>query len=100
MTDELKSAVELALEKLDREIGERVPQLSEKQKERISEVRSRYQAKIAELEIANQSKIRKAGQAGDYSSIEESRARLTSEKQRLERARDREIERIRKEQGS
>lgn len=94
MTDELKSAVELALEKLDREMQDDLPRLNDDQKKRISEIRSKYQAKIAELEIATQSKILKARQSGDFSAIEEAETRTTSEKQRFERMRDQEIERI------
>jgi hypothetical protein len=97
MTDELKSAVELALEKLDRQMQDELPKLSEDQKTQISKLRSRYQAKIAELEIATQSTIRQARQSGNFSAVEEAEARLTSERQRLERMRDQEIEEIRRD---
>lgn len=100
MTDELKSAVELALEKLDREIGKELPQLTDDQKKRISEVRSRYEAKIAEAEISAQSTVRKARQSGDFSALEEAKTHLTSERQRLERLRDREIKQIRRGEDS
>jgi hypothetical protein len=97
MTDELKSAVELALEKLDREMQNDLPQLNDDQKKHISEIRSKFQAKIAELEISTQSTIRKARQSGDFSTVGEAEARLSSERQRLERMRDQEIEQVRRD---
>lgn len=98
MTDELKSAVELAMEKLDREMKGRLPQLDDEQKKEISELRSRYQAKIAEVEIATQGEVRKAQQAGDFAAAQEAEGRLSSERQRLERVRDREIDAVRSRQ--
>jgi len=97
MTDELKSAVELALEKLDREMGGQLPRLNDEQKERIGALRNRYQAKIAELEIGSQATLRQARESGDGAAIRQTETRLASERQRLERLRDREIEKIRNE---
>jgi hypothetical protein len=95
MSDELKSAVELALEKLDRETGESVPRLTDEQKAAIAELRSKYEARIAELEIATQGKIRKARETGDYETMRKIQAEMADERRRLESSRDREIEKIR-----
>jgi len=96
MSDELKSAVELALEKLDREMGESLPHLTDEQKGAIADLRSKYQARIAEVEIASQGKIRKAMAAGDYEAISKVQAEMAAEKRRLEETRDREIQKIRR----
>ena len=59
----MKSAYELAMEKLrkqDAERGETLPLLDERQKEEIAAIRQHYQAKLAEREILHQAELRKA----------------------------------------
>ena len=97
MTDELKSAVELAMERMERETGDAPRRLSDEQKRRIAAVRAKVEARIAEEEIAAQSHLRAAAQKGDSAAFEEAKRRLASEKRRLEESRDREIEKIRRE---
>ena len=97
LTDELKSAVELALEKLDREMGESIPKLSADQRDRIAEIRKKYQARIAEIEISTQSQHRKAVQAGNAEEVAEIGKRLVDDKRRLQSEMDREISKIRGE---
>jgi len=97
MSDELKSALDLAMEKLDREMGASVQPLTDDQKARIADIRSRYSAKAAEIEIATQAKIREALQSGDYEAAEEARKILSDEKQRFERAQEKELEKVRAE---
>ena len=46
MAEELKSALELTLEKLNRESDATVKKLSPEQKEIIAEIRKKYKAKI------------------------------------------------------
>jgi hypothetical protein len=97
MADEkpLKSAVELAMERLrrkDAEAGIETVPLTEAQKASIAEVRNFYQAKIAQIEVLHQSKLR-----GTYNP--EERARLEAEfrvdRDRLTSERDAKIEKIR-----
>lgn len=97
MNDELKSALDLALEKLDREMGDSIPKLSEQQKEQIAETRKKYQSKIAEAEIAAQSDITKARQKGDYQAVATVEKRLADEKNRINTKMEREIAQIRGE---
>jgi hypothetical protein len=97
LSDELKSAVELALEKLDREMGENIPKLSEDQRDRIAEIRKKYQAKIAEAEISAQTEIRKELEAGNSEGVAEAEKRLANEKQCLQSERDQRISKIREE---
>ncbi len=65
MGDELKSAFELAMERLRAKAGE-LPheQLSDEQRARIGEIRNRFRARRAELEVLHQSAMDKA-RAGD-----------------------------------
>lgn len=97
MADELKSALDLAMEKLDKEMGGSLPSLSDEQKDRIAEVRSKFRAKIAEAEIAAQSDIKKIRQSGDQQSINDVQDRLVREKKRLEAESERQVQKIRSE---
>jgi hypothetical protein len=57
---EMKSAVELAMEKLGKQPGEASSTpLSDEQRQQISDLRKQYDAKIAEKEIMLQSETRK-----------------------------------------
>ena len=64
MNGKLKSAYELALEKLEKEDPSitRDP-LSEEQKQKIAEIRKTFQARIAERRIMMESEMRKAVQS-------------------------------------
>ncbi len=95
MADELKSAWELALEKLDADPDTAARKLSDEQKAEIAELRRQLQAKIAEAEISLQSSIRAAVERGDYSEIENMREKLSAEKQRLNSEWERKIEKVR-----
>ncbi|HEU5181993.1 MAG TPA: hypothetical protein VFW45_14485 [Candidatus Polarisedimenticolia bacterium] len=69
MGDELKSAYELAMEKLvkkDKESGssQSSAKLSAKQKEKIASIRSEVEAKLAEREILFKSEMKKARREG------------------------------------
>ncbi len=95
MADELKSAWELALEKLDADPDTAARKLTEEQKAEIAELRRQLQAKIAETEIALQSSIRTAVERGDYSEVENIREKLGAEKKRLNAEWERKIEKVR-----
>ena len=51
MSDDLKSTLDLAMEKADKMMGEKIPGLNDDQKRRIAEMRKEYEAKIAEKKI-------------------------------------------------
>ncbi|HLV02316.1 MAG TPA: hypothetical protein VKZ59_13680 [Acidobacteriota bacterium] len=97
MDDELKSAIELAMEKVERGDGT-IEKLSDDQKAQIAEIRSKYRAKIAEAEISLQSKIKKARIQGDIAAIEMARQDFASERQKLEERMEREIRKVRDNQ--
>ncbi|UCF35723.1 MAG: hypothetical protein JSU96_12890 [Acidobacteriota bacterium] len=100
MSNELKSALDLALEKLDREMGGAPARLSEDQKKRIAEVRAKYKARIAEAEIASQGKLKLAVQAQDPSLLDQLKADLGREKLKLEERSEAEVAKIRAESGT
>ena len=95
MPDELKSAWELALEKLDADEDMAVAKLTDQQKETIAEIRRKYQAKMAEAEIGSQSDLRKAAQDGDHEALVKVQARLQDEKRRLDERMEAEIQQAR-----
>ncbi len=77
MTEKLKSAYELAMEKAKKMGGDEIPSLSPEQKEEIAEIRKTFEAKVAEVEILVQDKEKK-----------------DIELDRLRRERDRKIEAV------
>ena len=98
MTDDkskgMKSAYELALERLEKQGIERPREeaLSEAERERVAEARRRAEAKIAELEILHRDRLAKLA---DPAKREEEERDFRHERGRVEEARDREIVRIR-----
>lgn len=77
MADDLKSALDLAMEKTDKMIGKEIPTLTDDQKRRIAETKRECEAKIAEKKIL-------------LAGSEE----LTVELQKLHRAKEEKIEKI------
>jgi hypothetical protein len=90
MTDDkpLKSALELALERLkkkDAEEGVETRPLTDAQKAAIAETRSVYDAKLAQEEVLHQSKLRKTFDPAEREILDQQyrreRERLTSERE-------------------
>ena len=79
MTGELKSTLDLVMEKL-KGVEKELPGLTQAQKERIAEIRRKYEAKIAETKILNTDK-----------------EKLGFEIVKLEEKREEEIEKVYKE---
>jgi hypothetical protein len=96
MSDELKSAWQLAMEKLDAQNADPIEKLSDEKKAEIAEVRNRFKARIAEAEIAAEAQIRKAAQSGDYEAVTQERENLVRERGRLNREMEVEVEKARK----
>jgi hypothetical protein len=98
MTDEkpLKSAVELAMERLrkqDADAGiESVP-LTDAQKASIAEVRNFYHAKIAQIDVLRESKVRATFNPEERARFE---AEFRADRDRLTSERDAKIEKIRR----
>jgi len=92
----MKSAYELAMERLrDEDSGERVVLTSE-QKEQLAEIDRKYKAKIAEKEIFLQGKLRDAVRNRDYESVQQLEKQLTNERLRLEEEKESKKNQIRK----
>ena len=93
----LKSAFELAMERLrreDREAGIEHQPLTDAQKASIAEIRNFFEAKIAERDVLYQSKVRRVVDPAERAVLEEEfrrdRERYTSERDaKIEKARRR-----------
>ena len=90
----MKSAYELALERLESQGIERPREeaLSDAEREQVAEARRRAEAKIAEMEILHQGSLAKITDPVEREKAEKD---FRHERQRVEEKRDREIARIR-----
>jgi hypothetical protein len=96
MGDELKSAYELAMERLrSRDRDERVP-LSEEQRHRIVEVRAEFQARRAEASIMADARKSAAIAAGDDVRLEQVENDYRREVARLNAEEESRIETLRR----
>lgn len=92
----LKSAYELAMERLRRKdaeagVDERV--VSDAQKAAIAEVRSFYEAKLAEADVLHQSKMRASVDPDEREALAQ---QFRRDRERLTSERDAKIERLRR----
>jgi demethoxyubiquinone hydroxylase (CLK1/Coq7/Cat5 family) len=97
MTDDkpMKSAYELAMERLDKkdkEAGVELTPPTDEQKAAIAEIRRVYQAKLAEIEILHQGRVRGMPDPAERQALEEQYQR---ERTHLSSERDRKIEKAR-----
>ena len=97
MADELKSALEIALEKLEQQEEFTVISLTEEKKLDIAEIRRKYQARIAEAEINSESKLKQAVDSGALGEVEKIRGQVADERRRLTERMEKKIEEIRRE---
>ena len=91
-----KSALELALEKLDAQDEFTVQKLSGEQRDEIAEIRKKCQARIADQEISLQAKISQALSQGEADQVQQIQANLKSEKERLKEEMERAVEKVKK----
>jgi len=78
----MKSAFELAMERLEKESP--TQELTEDQKVKLSELSKVYEAKIADKELFLNREIAKAEEAGEFEQIEQLTKQLASDRKVLE----------------
>ncbi len=93
----MKSAYELAMERLAKADPDAGKPLSAEQKKRLAELDAVYKGKIAEREIFLKQQLDSAMAAGNYDEIEKVKKQMASERARLEEEREDEKERVRRE---
>jgi hypothetical protein len=84
----MKSAYELAMERLQKSDPQTAAPLSDERKARLAEIDSIYKAKIAEREIFLSGKLREAERARDGVAIEQIRQQIANERARFEEERE------------
>ena len=77
----MKSAYELAMEKLQKE--EPVPKLTDEQKAEIAELDNLYQSRLAEREVFLGGKIEEAKLTGDLEAHQQLERELTSDRKTI-----------------
>lgn len=78
----MKSAYELAMERLDKKAP--VVKLTEAQKKKLAELDAKYQAKIAEREIGLRNEMGKASAANDWEGVEKLEKQLVDERKKIQ----------------
>ena len=78
----MKSAFELAMERLEKESP--TQELTEDQKAKLSELSKVYEAKIADKELFLNREVAKAEEAGEFEQIEQLTKQLASDRKVLE----------------
>lgn len=98
----MKSAYELAMEKLrtkDAERGESQERLTNRQREEIAELRQRYKARQAEGEILHTGDLQKARAKGDPEALRALEAGFRRERSRLEDELESKISAVKRKSG-
>ncbi|MGA1205317.1 MAG: hypothetical protein ACO3ZW_05850 [Opitutales bacterium] len=84
----MKSAYELAMERLREEETESGVSLSEEQKQALADIDQKYKAKIAEREVFLASKLKEARASRDADAVNQLEKQLRNERLRLEDERE------------
>jgi len=92
----MKSAYELAMERLAKSDPDSGKPLSAEQKARLADIDLVYKGKIAEREIFLKKQLNEALADGKYEESEKISQQLSSERARLDEEREEEKERVRK----
>ena len=80
----MKSAYELAMERLDKEDPQGSTPLSEEQKAALQDIQEKYRAKIAEREVFLGGKLQEARFQNDLEAVSQLETQLRNEKKRFE----------------
>ena len=80
----MKSAYELAMERLRKEDPDEQVSLTQDQKEELADIDQKYKAKIAEKEIFLKGKLQEAMQNQDFESATQLETQLKNERLRLQ----------------
>ena len=104
MAEEMKSALDIAMEKLKRlEADEEKIPLTEEQKQKIADIKKSCEAKIAEKEIMIKSRLKELPPGTDPTELREQieliQQEFIEEKTRLEKERDRNIKKVRQQKS-
>jgi hypothetical protein len=91
----MKSAYELAMERLSKSDPSSTPAVTPEQRKRLAEIDRLYQGKIAERDIFLRQQLEQALAARNADEVDKVRKQIASEKTRLEEEREAEKDRVR-----
>ncbi|MEX0324732.1 MAG: hypothetical protein AB3N33_01455 [Puniceicoccaceae bacterium] len=91
----MKSAYELAMERLEKEDPQGSVSLTDEQKAELDTIEKKYQARIAEKEIFLKKQLTEARLQGDGQALEQLETQLRNERQRLEEEKEAAKEKVR-----
>jgi hypothetical protein len=89
----MKSAYELAMERLNKKSPTVKP--TNQQKQALAEIDSKYAAKIAQRELLVKDELRKAAEKGDYEAMQQLERQLVSDRKSLRAEMEEKKEKIR-----
>lgn len=91
----MKSAYELAMERLNAESPNENAPLTEDQKEELADLDNKYNAKVAERKIAHEKRIAEANAKGDFQDLAKAQDELRIDLDRIESDREAAKDRVR-----
>lgn len=94
----MKSAYELAMERLQKEDPQGVPSLSDEQRRQLAEIDNQTQARLAEKEVFLRGRIEDARRNHDVTALEQLQTQLKNERDRIREKAEAEKNRIRNSQ--
>jgi len=95
--EKMKSAYELAMERLEKEDPQNKPALTDSQKKALTEIDERFKAKRAEREIFLQQQIARARAQKDLEGLRQLERQLSDELMRIENDKEAAKEQIRQQ---
>lgn len=91
----MKSAYELAMERLEKEDPQGSVSLTDAQREELASIDKKYQAKVAEKEIFLKKQLAEARAQGDHEALQQLETQLRNERIRLEEEKEAAKEKVR-----
>ena len=95
----MKSAYELAMERLQKEDPDAVPSLTDEQKQALGEIDTKYKAKIAEREVFLNKQLADARRKREANAVAQLEKQLRNERVRLQEECEAEKEKIRQQKA-
>ena len=93
----MKSAYELAMERLQQDDPDSVVSLTDEQKQELAEIDSRFKARIAEREIFLEKQLTDAQAKGAVEEIDQMQRQMVNERARLEEEREAAKDKVRQQ---
>ena len=91
----MKSAYELAMERLNAESPNENAPLTEEQKDELADLDNKYNAKVAERKIAHEKRIAEANATGDFQDLAKAQEELRIDLDHIESDRETAKDRVR-----